>query len=63
MKLDFAKYHDRLVPAVIQDFKTQKVLMLGFMNDEAFKRTEETGLVTFYSRSKKKAMDQGRRKR
>ena len=59
MKIDFKKYADGLVPAVIQDFKTQKVLMLGFMNDEAVKKTEETGLVTFYSRSKKRLWTKG----
>ena len=53
MNPDFDKYPDGLVPAVVQDYKTQKVLMLGFMNAEALKKTEETGLVTFYSRSKK----------
>ncbi len=53
MKPDFKKYADGLVPAIIQDFKTQKVLMLGFMNEEALKITEQTGQVTFYSRSKK----------
>ncbi len=50
MKVDFKKYADGLVPAVVQDFTTQKVLMLGFMNKEALKKTEESGLVTFYSR-------------
>ncbi|MGB8195166.1 MAG: bifunctional phosphoribosyl-AMP cyclohydrolase/phosphoribosyl-ATP diphosphatase HisIE [Chitinophagaceae bacterium] len=59
MKIDFAKYHDGLVPAIVQDFKTQKVLMLGFMNEEAFKKTEETGMVTFYSRSKKRLWTKG----
>jgi phosphoribosyl-ATP pyrophosphohydrolase/phosphoribosyl-AMP cyclohydrolase len=59
MKIDFAKYHDGLVPAVVQDFKTQKVLMLGFMNEESVKKTEETGLVTFYSRSKKRLWTKG----
>jgi phosphoribosyl-ATP pyrophosphohydrolase/phosphoribosyl-AMP cyclohydrolase len=44
---------------VIQDFKTQKVLMLGFMNAEAVKKTEESGLVTFYSRSKKRLWTKG----
>ncbi len=53
MKVDFKKYADGLVPAVVQDFTTQKVLMLGFMNEEALKKTEESGLVTFYSRTKK----------
>jgi phosphoribosyl-AMP cyclohydrolase / phosphoribosyl-ATP pyrophosphohydrolase len=59
MKINYEKYHDRLIPAVIQDFKTQKVLMLGFMNDEAVKKTEESGLVTFYSRSKKRLWTKG----
>jgi len=59
MKIDFKKYHDGLVPAVIQDFKTQKVLMLGFMNDEAVKKTEASGLVTFYSRSRKRLWTKG----
>jgi len=57
--VDFSKYNDGLVPAVIQDFKTQKVLMLGFMNQEALTKTEETGLVTFYSRSKKRLWTKG----
>ncbi len=61
MKVDFKKYADGLVPAVVQDFTTQKVLMLGFMNEEALKKTEETGLVTFYSRTKKKIVDKRRR--
>lgn len=59
MKVDFSKYSDRLAPAVIQDYVTQKVLMLGFMNEEAFVKTEETGLVTFYSRSKKRLWTKG----
>ena len=59
MKIDFKKYADGLVPAVIQDYKTQKVLMLGFMNDEAVRKTEETGLVTFYSRSRKRLWTKG----
>jgi len=59
MKVDFKKYQDGLVPAVVQDYVTQKVLMLGFMNEEALKKTEETGLVTFYSRSKKRLWTKG----
>ena len=59
MKVDFKKYSDGLVPAVIQDFTTQKVLMLGFMNEEALAKTEETGLVTFYSRTKKRLWTKG----
>ena len=59
MKVDFKKYEDGLAPAVIQDYNTQKVLMLGFMNEDALKKTEETGLVTFYSRSKKRLWTKG----
>jgi len=59
LKPDFKKYHDGLVPAIIQDFKTSKVLMLGFMNEDAFKQTEEIGKVTFYSRSKNRLWMKG----
>ena len=59
MKPDFSKYHDGLLPAIIQDYKTSKVLMLGFMNEEAFIKTEETGKVTFYSRSKHRLWTKG----
>lgn len=59
MKIDFDKYADGLVPAIVQDYKTQKVLMLGFMDRESLKKTEETGLVTFYSRSKKRLWTKG----
>ena len=59
MKIDFAKYTDGLVPAIIQDFSTNKVLMLGFMNEEALHQTEKTGKVTFYSRSKKRLWTKG----
>jgi phosphoribosyl-AMP cyclohydrolase / phosphoribosyl-ATP pyrophosphohydrolase len=59
MNIDFAKYADGLVPAVVQDYSTQKVLMLGFMNEAALRKTEETGLVTFYSRSKKRLWTKG----
>src|ERR671928_1618528 len=59
MKIDFAKYSDGLVPAVVQDYKTNKVLMLGFMNEEALQKTEQSGLVTFYSRTKKRLWTKG----
>ena len=52
MKLDFEKYADGLVPAIVQDAETQKVLMLGFMNAEAFAITQESGKVTFFSRTR-----------
>lgn len=53
MDLDFEK-EGGLVPAVIQDLVSRRVLMVGFMNEEAFRRTVETGFATFYSRSRKK---------
>lgn len=59
MKIDFKKYSDGLVPAIIQDVDTQKVLMLGFMNEEAWNTTMQTGKVTFYSRSKKRLWTKG----
>src|SRR6185503_10556690 len=59
MKPDFSKYADGLVPAIIQDEATQKVLMLGFMNEEAFAKTLQEGKVTFYSRSKKRLWTKG----
>jgi len=59
MKVDFSKYADGLVPAIVQDDRTGKVLMLGFMNDEALTRSNESGKVTFYSRSKKRLWTKG----
>lgn len=59
MNIDFAKYSDGLVPAIIQDDNTGKVLMLGFMNDEALQKTKATGQVTFYSRSKRRLWTKG----
>jgi phosphoribosyl-ATP pyrophosphohydrolase/phosphoribosyl-AMP cyclohydrolase len=59
MKIDFAKYADGLVPAIVQDFTTGKVLMLGFVNEESYRKTEETGLVTFFSRSKQRLWTKG----
>ena len=53
MNLDFSKL-DGLVTAVIQDYATNRVLMVGFMNEEAWQKTVETGFATFYSRSRKK---------
>jgi phosphoribosyl-ATP pyrophosphohydrolase/phosphoribosyl-AMP cyclohydrolase len=51
VKIDFEKTGG-LVPAVIQDDRTGKVLMLGFMNEEAYAKTKETGYVTFFSRTR-----------
>jgi phosphoribosyl-ATP pyrophosphohydrolase/phosphoribosyl-AMP cyclohydrolase len=56
---DFSKYADGLVPAVVQDAATGVVLMLGFMNEEALKKTVETKLVTFYSRTKQRLWTKG----
>ncbi len=53
MTLDYTKL-DGLIPAVIQDYATGRVLMLGFINDEAFQKTVESGYATFYSRSRNK---------
>lgn len=58
MKIDFEKM-DGLVPAIIQDATTKNVLMLGFMNEEAYKKTLETGHVTFWSRSRQTLWTKG----
>ncbi|MBI35655.1 MAG: bifunctional phosphoribosyl-AMP cyclohydrolase/phosphoribosyl-ATP diphosphatase [Flavobacteriales bacterium] len=58
MNIDFSKA-DGLVPAIIQDASTKKVLMLGYMNEEAYEATNKTGKVTFYSRSKKRLWTKG----
>lgn len=59
MKIDFSKSADGLVPAIIQDASTNKVLMLGYMNKEALEKTEKEGKVTFYSRSKQRLWTKG----
>lgn len=59
MKVDFKKSPDKLVPAVVQDANTNKVLMLGYMNKEALKKTKKSGKVTFYSRSRQKIWEKG----
>ena len=59
MKPDFSKYTDGLVPAIIQDAATNKVLMLGFMNEEALDKTNSEGKVTFFSRSKQRLWTKG----
>ncbi len=58
MTINFDKMKG-LVPAIIQDARTQKVLMLGFMNEEAYQKTVETGLVTFYSRTRQTLWTKG----
>ena len=59
MNINFNKNNDGLLPAIIQDIETKTVLMLGYMNDEAYKKTIETGLVTFYSRTKQRLWTKG----
>lgn len=59
MKVDFEKSPEGLVPAVVQDFRTHKVLMLGYMSREALDKTMESGRVTFYSRSRKRLWTKG----
>jgi phosphoribosyl-ATP pyrophosphohydrolase/phosphoribosyl-AMP cyclohydrolase len=59
MTIDFDKNNNGLVPAIIQDANTKNVLMLGYMNAEAFQKTKETGLVTFFSRTKNRLWTKG----
>lgn len=59
MELNFSKYADGLIPAIVQDADTRVVLMLGFMNQEAFDKTLATGKVTFYSRSRQTLWTKG----
>ena len=59
MTIDFSKYADGLVPAIIQDDNTGKVLMLGFMNEAAVAKTQELQKVTFFSRSKNRLWTKG----
>lgn len=58
IKLDFKKMNG-LVPAIIQDWKTNEVLMLGFMNKEAVEKTIKTGKVTFWSRTRNELWTKG----
>lgn len=58
MELDFEKMGG-LIPAIVQDSNTSKVLMLGFMNKEAYDETRETGKVTFFSRTKNRLWMKG----
>ncbi len=59
MNIDFNKNGDGLVPAIIQDATTKKVLMLGYMNEKAYQKTMETKMVTFFSRSKQRLWTKG----
>jgi phosphoribosyl-AMP cyclohydrolase len=57
-KIDFAK-DGGMVAGIVQDAKTGEVLMLGFLNEESYARTLETGFVTFWSRTRKKLWMKG----
>ncbi|WMN06180.1 bifunctional phosphoribosyl-AMP cyclohydrolase/phosphoribosyl-ATP diphosphatase HisIE [Marivirga arenosa] len=59
LKPDFSKGENGLLPAIIQDDITGKVLMLGYMNEEALEKTQSSGKVTFYSRSKQRLWTKG----
>ncbi len=59
MQINYEKYADGLVPAIVQDAATNRVLMLGFMNREAFEKTKSINLVTFFSRSRQKLWTKG----
>ena len=59
MNIDFSKNTDGLIPAIIQDSQTKTVLMLGFMNAEAYQKTVDTKKVTFYSRTKQRLWTKG----
>jgi len=58
MKMDFEKFHG-LVPAVVQDTDSGEVLMVGFMNDAALKKTRESGFATFFSRTRQTLWTKG----
>jgi len=57
-QIDFAKM-DGLVPGIVQDARTGEVLMVGFLNDEGYRKTLETGFVTFWSRTRQKLWTKG----
>jgi phosphoribosyl-ATP pyrophosphohydrolase/phosphoribosyl-AMP cyclohydrolase len=58
IKVDFAKM-DGLVPGIVQDARTGQMLMLGFLNEESWSKTQESGFVTFWSRTRKKLWMKG----
>jgi phosphoribosyl-ATP pyrophosphohydrolase/phosphoribosyl-AMP cyclohydrolase len=58
-QLDFSKYRDGLMPVIVQDSETAKVLMLGFMNADAVEKTRSSNKVTFFSRSKQRLWTKG----
>lgn len=58
IKLDFSKF-DGLLPAIVQDYSTSEVLMVAFMNEDAWKKTLKTGKATYFSRSRNKLWVKG----
>ncbi len=61
MNINYNKYSDGLVPAIVQDASSNVVLMLGFMNAEALKKTQDEEKVTFFSRTKNRLWTKGRK--
>ena len=59
IELDFSKSADGLIPAIAQDYQTGKVLMLGYMNREAWEQTLKTGVATYWTRSRKRLWIKG----
>lgn len=59
MTPNFKKYTDGLVPVIVQDTETLKVLMMGYMNEEAWNKTQQEETITFYSRSKQRLWTKG----
>ena len=59
VKLDFSKSADGLIPAIAQDWQTGKILMQAYINEEAWKKTLETGVATYWTRSRKKLWVKG----
>ncbi|OPZ25989.1 MAG: phosphoribosyl-AMP cyclohydrolase [Lentisphaerae bacterium ADurb.BinA184] len=59
IELDFAKSADGLIPAIAQDWQTGEVLMLAYLNAEAWRRTLETGIATYWTRSRRKLWVKG----
>ncbi len=59
IKIDYTKNNNGLVPAIVQDATTKNVLMLGYMNEEAYKKTLSTNKVTFFSRTKNRLWTKG----
>jgi phosphoribosyl-AMP cyclohydrolase len=59
IKIDFSKVEGGLVPGIVQDAKTGQVLMVGFLNETSYRKTIESGFVTFWSRTRKKLWMKG----